>query len=115
MWKRLKNLFKKSEARTLKEAGDLVEAGWSPDTPTKQDAAGNITHRCAETALASVHRGHPGAWARLRTAMKPIAAQASSMGGILVPGLVNCQEDMTKGKVVGAFRKAEAEARAART
>ena len=105
----------KSEADTLKEAGDMiaVPGGWSHDTPTKQDAAGNITARCAETAMACVQGGNPGAWARLKRAMQPVVNLANSMNGIAVPGMVNCMPDMTQERMVGFFRTAEAEAREA--
>ena len=105
----------KSASDTLKEARSMiaVPGGWSHDTPTKQDEHGNIIARCAETAIASVQGGHPGAWKWIKKAMKPLANFASQMNGIAIPGMVNCQDDMTQEKVVGAFRQAEADARAA--
>lgn len=114
MWNPFKNLFVKSAERTLKESGDRIAAGWSHDTPTKQDAKGNITHYCAEAAMASIHRGNPSAWKFIKAAINPVSTAANSMSGINVLGEVNCRADMTKEKMLGFFRQAEAAAREAR-
>ena len=105
MWERIKNLFRsrrKSAAETLKEAGDMVEAGWSRD-PVQLDEAGNITSRCAATAVASVRDGNPGAWGFLQ--------RQAGITGIWV---VNRDPNVTKADILGMFRRAEAEAREAR-
>lgn len=103
----------KTEAETLREAGDDCARGWSHYTPTTQDAAGNITGVCAEAALARVQNGNPGAWARIRKVITPLSTVANRLNGIGVLGLVNCQPEMTQEIIVGAFRQAEADARAA--
>lgn len=93
----------KSAEQTLKEAGDLVAQGWSHDLPVKVDDAGNITHRCAGTAVASVPDGNPSVW---RFLAKQVGG---ALGGLV---LVNKDPDMTQEKMVGIFRAAEADARA---
>lgn len=95
--------FKKSAATTIKQAGDMLEKGWSNDLPVHLDETGTVTARCAATAVASVPRGNPSAW-------RFLAKHAgTTMMGLAV---INKDPSMTKEKMLGVFRAAEADARA---
>jgi hypothetical protein len=95
MW----NPFRKSAAKSLKQAGDLVASGWSGDAPVVYDQRGNVTARCAATALDHVPRCNPRSWGILENVM----------GGI-VP-VINKTPGMTQARMVAYFRQAEAVAR----
>lgn len=102
-----KTLFRKSVSKTIKEAGDLVENGWSHRAPIICDDKGNIVARCADAAIASVPRANPKA----RGIIQAVANAANTMHGINVLGEINRYPDMTQEKMVGYFRQAEVIAR----
>lgn len=91
----------KTASQTLRESGDMLAAGWSPDAPVRLDDQGNIVARCAATAVASVPGGNPGAWGYIARALQSLHGK---LGGIWV---INKDPDMTQEKMVGIFREAE--------